>query len=440
MAPASAAKRDGSVDRKPRLAAADTVQFATMKAGANLTRVAWTPSRRNIFRLAMGGALAAGLPGCALPERGDAVPSGRTRNATVLGLPNERFFPTLDIAPFDAELVETLERQARARGLTTLTDMPPLQLLAISGGSENGAFGAGLLCGWTDHGTRPLFDLVTGVSTGALTAPFAFLGSAHDAELRAVYTELAPHQVLVPRFLTAVLFSDAIADNTPLYKTIVKYLDKQMLADIAEAYDAGRLLLIATTDLDAQLPVIWNIGAIAKSGHPRAVDTIRRVLLASAAIPGAFPPTMFDVTLDGKAHQEMHVDGGAFMQTFLYPSALTRGRRLSMRDGEAVIAANAYIIRNGRLDSDWAAVQRRTLAIASRAISTMIASAGYNDVVRIYNVTQRDGVGYNLAYISDDFGKVLPAWFDTGYMRALYDYGYQRARNGYDWAKRPPFM
>ncbi len=397
-------------------------------------------SRRDVLRLAAGGALAASLPGCALPERGPPVPIDRTGEATVLGIPNERFFPFKGIDPLEAEFVAAMDRQVRARGLSTLGDLPQLQLLAVSGGGENGAFGAGLLCGWSAEGTRPTFDLVTGISTGALTAPFAFLGSDYDPQLRAVYTETPPSQILVKRALTAALFDDAMADNAPLFKTISHYVDDRMLAGIAAAYDAGRLLLIASTDLDAQVPVIWNIGAIAKSGNPKAADTIRRVLLASAAIPGAFPPSMIEVTLDGKTYQEMHVDGGAFAQTFLYPSALTRNRAQRKRTGQPVVEARAFIIRNGRLDPEWATVERRTLGIAGRAISTMIAAAGYNDVIRIYAITQRDGIGYNLAYIGRDFNEVLPSAFDSTYMRALYDYAFQRARRGYDWAKKPPIV
>jgi len=396
-------------------------------------------SRRDILRVTAGAALAS-LPGCALPERGPPVPLGRTGEPTVLGIPNERFFPFLGVDALEAEFIAALERQVRARGLKSLADLPQLQLLAVSGGGENGAFGAGLLCGWSAQGTRPTFDLVTGVSTGALTAPFAFLGPDYDAQLRAVYTETAPHEILVRRSLTAALFNDAMADNEPLFRTISRYVDDRMLAGIAAAYDSGRLLLIASTDIDAQVPVIWNIGAIAKSGHPKAADTIRRILLASAAIPGAFPPSMIEVTMDGKTYQEMHVDGGAVVQTFLYPSALTRNRAQRKRSGQPVVDARAFIIRNGRLDPEWAAVERRTLGIAGRAITTMIAISGYNDVIRIYAITQRDGIDYNLAFIGSDFNKVLPSAFDSGYMRALYDYGYQQALRGYDWAKKPPIL
>src|SRR5271166_3545294 len=283
-------------------------------------------SRRGLLGMAAGGGIAALLAGCGAPARGTPVPFGQTTKATVLGLPNERFFPAYGSGPLYAEVFAAVQRQQRVLGLAPDQLPPEMQILAVSGGGENGAFGAGLLCGWTEAGTRPVFELVTGVSTGALTAPFAFLGSSYDPQLHAVYTELSPERVLESRSITAALFNDAMTDNSPLFKTISHYLTEAMLADIARSYDEGRLLLIGTTDLDAQQPVIWNIGAIARSGHPKALDTIRRIMLASAAIPGAFPPTMFDVMLDGRSYQEMHVDGGAFAQAFLYPASVTRER------------------------------------------------------------------------------------------------------------------
>ena len=145
--------------------------------------------------------------------------------------------------------------------------MPQGEFLAASGGGEDGAFGAGLLCGWTEAGTRPEFELATGVSTGALTAPFAFLGSAYDAKLRAVYTGLKPEDVLLERNIVSGVLGDAMADNSPLFGTISRYLNSDMLAAIAKRYEEGRLLLIGTTNLDARQRVIWNIGAIAASNQ-----------------------------------------------------------------------------------------------------------------------------------------------------------------------------
>lgn len=395
-------------------------------------------ARRHLLRMAAGGGASALLAGCALPVRGRAVPLSQAAHASVLGLPNERFFPLHGTEPIEVEFLAVEERQRLSLGLPPNAPLPAVQFLVVSGGGENGAFGAGLLCGWSEQGTRPQFELVTGVSTGALTAPFAFLGSRYDQQLRAIYTETKPSHVLIKRFLTAVLFDDAMADNSPLYKTISGYLNKDMMAALAEAYGEGRLLLIATTDLDSQQQVIWNIGAIAASGHPRALETIRRVLLASAAIPGAFPPTMFDVTLDGRPYQEMHVDGGAFSQAFLYPAAVTRERRERIKRGQHVVPGVAYVIRNGRLDPEWAATQRKTLDIAERAISSMIAASGYNDVRHMYDVALHDGIDFNLAYIGSDFTEKLPEPFDQRFMQALFNYGYQHAVHGYDWAHEPP--
>jgi hypothetical protein len=355
-------------------------------------------------------------------------------------LPNERFRIATPEgqAGLDQEVVASLARRRRALNLPDGVMVPELNLLAVSGGGENGAFGAGLLNGWTAHGTRPIFDLATGVSTGALTAPFAFLGSHWDEALKNVYTAITLDQVLRRRSLTAAIFDDALADTSPLFETISLYLDDRMLAAIARGYQEGRLLLIGTADIDAQAPIVWNIGAIASSGHPRALDTVRRILLASAAIPGAFPPVMFDVSIDGAQHQEMHVDGGTFVQAFLYPSAVTSARRAALARRQRVQPARAWIIRNGRLDSEWATVDRRGISIAARAISSMIAASGFNDAVRLYFFAQRDGVDYNLAYIGSDFTEKLESPFEPNFMRALYAYGYERAHPGFQWAKMPP--
>jgi predicted acylesterase/phospholipase RssA len=297
-----------------------------------------------------------------------------------------------------------------------------------------------LLNGWTEAGNRPTFSLVTGVSTGALTAPFAYLGPRYDAALKAVYTDITPKDVLEQRnILNAALFEDALADNSPLFRTISKHLNEAMLADIARAHERGRLLLVGTSDIDAQLPVAWNIGAIAASGHPKALDLVRRLLLASAAIPGAFPPVMIEVTLDGKTYQEMHVDGGAFTQVFLYPRSVTRERRAMIRGGDHVQPARAYIIRNGRITPNPAHTQRQTFKIIERAISSMISASGYNDVARILNTTRDDGVDFNLAAIGPDFQDEPKEPFEQAYMRRLYDHAFAQARVGYHWLKDIPY-
>ena len=244
---------------------------------------------------------------------------------------------------------------------------------------------------------------------------------------------MTPDKVFRARGLPAALFNDAMADTGPLAEIIAQYADQKMLDAIAAEYRKGRLLMIGTTDLDAQRPVIWNIGAIAASGHPEALKLYRQILRASAAIPGAFQPVFIDVEIDGKKYQEMHVDGGAIAQLFLYPPSINLAASGIRRE------RHAYVIRNARLDPDYAESERRTISIAGRAIATMLASSGVNDVLRVYFVTQRDGVDYNLAYIGTDFVTAPKTGeFDQSYMRALYAYGFQQAKEGRSWHKTPP--
>ena len=372
------------------------------------------------------------------------MPPAVADQVTVLGIQNGRFWPDTQGEALLREGVQALERERAAARITSgssggsTVNLSPANFLAVSGGGDDGAFGAGLICGWSDSGKMPTSKLVTGVSTGSMIAPFAFLGGAYIGRLRTLYTTIKPEDISEDAGLFGALFGEALADTEPLARLISRYVDQQMLADIAREYARGRLLLIGTTSLDEQRPVIWNLGAIAGSGHPGALELTRKVLLASAAIPGAFPPVMIEVDAAGRRYQEMNVDGGAVVQTFLYPP--DTGLRVDLRSAEHARQRHAYIVRNGRLDPDWAKVDRRFLKIVGRAISTMIHYSGYNDIIRIYATTKRDGVDYNLAYIEPDFPDMKHEEFDPAYLRALFDYGYAKGRQGSAWHKAPPLL
>ena len=334
------------------------------------------------------------------------------------------------------EILNDIKSSVDANRITAKYDVA--NYLSISGGGDNGAFGAGLLTGWTAHGDRPKFDLVTGVSTGALIAPFAYLGPDYDPVLTAVYTQTQPSDIFLERGLLGALFGEAMGDTTPLYGLISRYIDAELLAKIADEYSkTNRWLLVATTNLDTGTPVIWNMGKLAQVGTPEALSLFRKILLASAAIPGIFPPVMIDVVADGKNYQEMHVDGGATMSVFLYPSALGAAAR-----EQHVLATSktrkAYVIRNSRIDADWKEIERDTLSIMGRAVSQLIQSQGYGDLYRIYQTTQRDHVEFNLAYIGADFKFHHEREFDRQYMNALYQYSYSLGKAGYPWAHTPP--
>jgi predicted acylesterase/phospholipase RssA len=377
------------------------------------------------------------------PVRRAAVPPEFVTTAQVLGLPDDvRYYyrDRASVDQFEEELVESWNRERAdiARHGAYPDQLPSAAYLAISGGGDNGAFGAGFLNGWTKHGTRPKFKIVTGVSTGALIAPFAFLGPEYDPQLKAIYTGVSMKDIAARRWPILALFRDAMSDTSPLYHLMERTITQEILDKIAAEYDKGRLLIVGTTNLDARRPVYWNITKIAASRSPAALTTIRKILLASSAIPGTFPPVMIDVRVGDKRYQEMHVDGGTANQVFAYPVATTLSdlsrRNLAVRD------RTLFIIRNARLDPDWAQVDRRTLPIAMRAIACLIQYQGIGDLYRLFTITRRDRVDFNLAYIPETFRVPKKADFDPTYMRTLYDLAYGMAANGYSWAKHPPIL
>jgi predicted acylesterase/phospholipase RssA len=377
------------------------------------------------------------LVGCSTPVRLTAVPRDQEAAAVVDGMTGIRYWQKPDIALMEQDGIDAVKREQAILAAAGKTGpLPPANFLAISGGGEDGAFGAGLLIGWTAAGTRPEFKLVTGISTGALTAPFAFLGPKYDDQLKAVYTTITQKDVLEQRGFLAAIYNDALADNAPLRQLVAKYVTADMLKDIAAEDAKGRILAIGTTNLDARRPVVWNIGKIAASGNPKALDLVRDILVASAAIPGAFPPMMIDVEVNGKSYQEMHVDGGASAQVFAYPPVLNI-KELSAKAG-MTRERHLFIIRNARLDPDWADTKRLTLTIAQRAISSLIQNQGVGDLYRIYATSQRDDVDFNLAFIPPTFNVPLTEPFDQHYMNELFKLGYELGRSGYQWQKSPP--
>jgi len=373
------------------------------------------------------------------PRRLPPVPRDLISHAVVPGIPGARYLVGLGLEPLIQDVVAARRREEAFLARSGHSGpLPPADMLAVSGGGDNGAFGAGLLCGWSDSGTRPKFKAVTGVSTGALIAPLAFLGSEYDGLLKQIYTSVTPADIAVKRTILAAVNNDGMADNRPLWDLITRSIDETVLTRIAEEHRNGRILLVGTTNLDARQPVIWNVGKIAAIGGPDAIEVCRAILLASAAIPGAFPPSMVRVEVDGTPYEEMHVDGGASAQVFLYPPSL---RDLAHSLGKEMTRhGRVYVIRNSGLAATAeSTIKRQTISIAGRAIDSLIHTQGLGDLYRIYLTTQHDGFDFNLAHISSDFKFAnKKEEFDTRYMKALFDYGYNLARHGYPWKKTPP--
>jgi len=261
--------------------------------------------------------------------------------------------------------------------------------------------------------------IVTGISTGALIAPFAFLGSDYDDKLEQLYTTLSTKDLIKKRSLIGGLLSDALADTQPLRDLLRTKVDDQMIAAIAKEYKKGRRLLIGTTNLDAKRPVIWNIGALAVVGTEESAQLIRDVMLASASIPGIFPPVRITVRVGEQEYDELHVDGGVTSQVFLYPA------QLDLKDAAETVGASGtqtvYVIRNSDLHPRWSEVEPKIGPVAATSINTLIRTQGIGDLYRIYLGAKRDGIPYRLAYIPGDFDLEADEDFDPKWRTPQYN-------------------
>jgi len=307
-----------------------------------------------------------------------------------------------------------------------------ISYLAISGGSDNGAYAAGFLKGWTKTKKRPNFKVVTGVSTGAIIAPFAFLGSDYDLTLEKMYTTMTREYVFVATIidiLDGLTGGLAVTNTEPLKKQLQIYLTPEIINKIALENKKGRKLYISTTNLDTQDPVIWDIGAIADSGKKDSTDLIINIVLASSALPGVFPPVFFDVNVNGKQYKELHVDGGVVSQLLLPPETYQE---------ECNVKRKLYLIRNSKLHSEYKVVRPRVYEIFSRSISSIIKYQAYGDLYRMYMVVKNNDIDYNLASIPDDFcHESKDVIFDKDYMIALFNRAYKDSSSGYKWKKNP---
>ncbi|MDF7822937.1 patatin-like phospholipase family protein [Pontiellaceae bacterium B12227] len=307
--------------------------------------------------------------------------------------------------------------------------------LAVSGGSQNGAFGAGLLNGWTQEGSRPEFRIVTGISTGSIIAPFAFMGPEYDEPLKLLFTQYSTKDVISKRLVKALFGGASLTDSTPLLELIAQYIDDDMIDAMAGEYAKGRRLYIGTTNLDAQRPVVWDVGKIAASDAPDKANLIHRIILASSSVPAAFPPVMFDVSKDGVEYDELHVDGGISYQLFINPSSVSV--RKFMEKAGFTGAGTVYVIRNNHRSSAWEPVKKSGIAISSAALSGLTKNQGNSDQYIIYLQAQMDEMEFKAARITETFPNEPDEAFDPDYMNDMFEQAYEKARQGYPWSDIP---
>jgi len=354
-------------------------------------------------------AVPAPAPAPQLPPRA-VFTAADDQAAAIPGIPDARFF-----ADSIADFAKALPSQ-------------PGPWLVLSSGGADGAFGAGLLNGLSAAGKRPDYAVVTGVSTGALMAPFAFAGPRYDQALRDAYTKISAVDVF-----EVGATPQSFVDSWPLKDLIAKEMTPALLADIAAEYRRGRRLFVITTDLDAERSVVWNMGAIAAHGGDEALTLFRSVLLASSSVPGAFPPVLIGVEANGKKFSEMNVDGGVGGQFFVAPPAL-----VSSASAYKLPATQLYIIINSGLKPEFEVVEQKTPSILAQSVDLAVKVDTRLMIDRVYVAAKRSGVGFNIATIPPSFSAPSRGPFDPKYMEALFQTGYDLGKSETPFGAVPP--
>lgn len=369
-------------------------------------------------RIGLMGSLA--LAGCATAPRLDTPPAS-PREAQPPGFTRPIRTDTLD---FDFYL----ENAPRSIAAVAKASDSSIDILALSGGGAGGAYGAGILVGLTNAGTRPRFEIVTGVSTGALISPFAFLGPDWDGKLTEAYRGEATTDLLQSRGI-GVLFDSSVFEGAPLQKLVARFITDDMIDAVAKEAATGRMLLVATTNLDREETTIWNLGAIAQQGGEASYDLFREVLVASSSVPGVFPPVMIDVVKDGKKYQEMHVDGGASTPFFIVPDAA-----MMLGDPPPLLrGANLYVIINGQASSSPRTTLNNTVDVAARSFSAVMNHMARTALAQADTFATRGGMHFLFTTIPSDVKFAGSLAFDQDDMRETFDYGMRCATRSNAW-------
>ncbi len=366
-------------------------------------------------------AVSFGLAGCSTMMPREPFTAKEQTIAEIPGMPGVRVWA-------DAPVSELVRFSRGAKGAASLKG--ERDVLSISGGGPDGAFAAGILVGWSRTGTRSRPAIVTGASAGALVAPFAFIGPETDRALTAAFTGEKAEGLNGNGLIELIGAQDA--RRSLLRDLVSDFTDAKMLKRIAAEHRQGRRLFVVTTNVDAQRAVIWDIGAIANSGHPGALDLVRDVLTASSSIPGIFTPTLITVQAGTRRFQEMHADAGLMTQVLTVPDAL-----LSADDGEPAITPpnRLFVIANHRLDPEFRVTAASTLPLVSRSLSSVIKSHARTTLLATQEFARTRGIDFNLVYIENDFRTPMTVDFSTAYRSAVFDYGYRKASRKGFWRK-----
>ncbi len=359
------------------------------------------------------------------PVAKPAPPAGPKKRAGPI--PRESFTRDEQNAAIIADIPDARFFADSESDFTRALPASPGPWLALSSGGADGAFGAGVLVGLAEAGKRPDFTMVTGVSTGALMAPFVFLGAKYNAQLRDAYTTITAADIFELGGKGESFF-----DTWPLKDLIAKRVTPELLNDVAAEHRRGRRLLVLTTNLDAERPVAWNMGAIAAKGGEKGLKLFRDILLAAGSIPGAFPPVLIDVGAGGHKFQEMHADGGLNYQFFIAPASMMRSN-----SGARLPATDLYVIINTTLTSAFQVTERDTISILGRGVAVGVKTLTRIMIDQAYAAARRNGIGFHLATIDPKFNTPSRGAFDPDYMKALFEFGFEQGKTGLAFVNEP---
>lgn len=364
------------------------------------------------------------LAGCLAPDRIAYGPKAAT-TASIQGFGDIRIY------------ADTSRNLPEARAWLPVPRHKEINYLVLSGGGAGGAFSVGVLKAWSDRGQRPEFDIVSGVSTGALIAPYAFLGTAYDKTLVDLYTSGVAEELVDVDFLPKGLLGASLLKQEPLRMMVERYLTRDILTKIAAEHRKGRRLLVLTSNLDSQRAVIWNMGAIADSGRPDALKLFQDVIIASASIPGIFPAVLIKAKSGGREFEEMHSDGGSSSQILTIPEGW-----MANPQNEAwpkSLKLNMYVIVNNALMPEFSTTTNNTFAVMARANSAIIKSQTRSALLATYVYARRNGIRFRVASIDTQIPYTMTDPFNTNYMRAVYNLGYAEMASGSLWKDKPIF-
>jgi predicted acylesterase/phospholipase RssA len=360
------------------------------------------------------------LAGCTLPRREAHV--AFFDRATPVGFPSDVRYYSADWRSLEVRASERLQRVRNASPDGTIN------VLALSGGGAAGAFGAGALVGLSRRGERPEFQVVTGVSTGALIAPFAFLGPDWDAQLREAYSGNQTQHLLHARWIAGLLLP-GLYDNRPLAALVDRYVTLDLLHAVAREAARGRLLEVATTDLDKEETVVWDMGVIAARGDEPARQLFRDVLIASASVPGAFRPVLMHVSEGGRSYDEMHVDGATTVPFLGAPESVF----FSSLDLPGFRNGKIFVLVNGQLAAPPRTTHFSTVPVLARSLAAATRHMTRMELARTAGFAQLHSMELQFTAVPADYPNVNALDFRPATMRSLFQFGASCAEQGRLW-------